>query len=121
MTPRFVSGACGVPDRSEGSSRYNFAPDNFLVIPGERIALNSTGHYDITDTLRLNVMLNFINSQSEVQLAPTPATGLPITLTPAMQTLIQTNHADLWTALQSRPEQAGPVRHGSPHQRSRHA
>ncbi|MBK6704703.1 MAG: TonB-dependent receptor [Caulobacteraceae bacterium] len=108
LTPRNVSGACGVPDRAAGSSRYNFAPDNFLVIPGERIALNSTGHYDITDTLRLNVMLNYINSQSEVQLAPTPATGLTITLTPAMQTLIQTNHADLWTALQSRPNKLAP-------------
>ncbi len=108
LTPRFVSGACGVPDRAAGSSRYNFAPDNFLVIPGERIALNSTGHYDITDTLRLNVMFNFTNSQSEVQLAPTPATGLTITLTPAMQTLIQTNHADLWTALQSRPNKLAP-------------
>jgi outer membrane receptor protein involved in Fe transport len=43
-----------------------------------------------------------------VQLAPTPATGLTITLTPAMQNLISTNHADLWTALQSRPNPLAP-------------
>jgi outer membrane receptor protein involved in Fe transport len=108
LTPRFVSGSCGVPDRAAGSSRYNFAPDNYLVIPGERIALSTTGHYDITDTLRLNIMLNFINSKSEVQLAPTPATGLTVTLTPAMQTLIQNNAPDLWTALQSRANKLAP-------------
>jgi outer membrane receptor protein involved in Fe transport len=118
LTPRFVAGACGVPDRAAGSSRYNFAPDNFLVIPGERIALSTTGHYDITDDVRLNVMINFTNSQSEVQLAPTPATGLTVTLTPAMRNLIQLgadgidatadDHDDLWTALQSRPTPYAP-------------
>ncbi|MBK6705930.1 MAG: TonB-dependent receptor [Caulobacteraceae bacterium] len=108
LTPRFVSGPCGVPDRAAGSSRYNFAPDNFLIIPSERIALSTVGHYDITDTLRLNVLINFTNSQSQGQLAPTPATGLVITLTPAMQTLISTQHADLWTALQSRPNKLAP-------------
>ncbi|MGD9980391.1 MAG: TonB-dependent receptor [Hyphomonadaceae bacterium] len=108
LTPRFTAGACGVPDRAAGSSRYNFAPDNFLVIPAERIALSTNGHYDITDDLTLNVMINFTNSQSEVQLAPTPATGLTITLTPAMQTLISTNHPDLWAALQSRANKLAP-------------
>ena len=108
LTPRFTAGACGVPDRAAGSSRYNFAPDNYLVIPGERIALSTIGHYDISDTLRLNVLFNYTNSQNEVQLAPTPATGLTVTLTPAMQTLISTNHPDLWTALQSRANKLAP-------------
>lgn len=108
LTPRFTAGACGVPDRANGSSRYNFAPDNFLIIPAERIALSTTGHYDISDTLRLNVLINFTDSKSEVQLAPTPATGLTVTLTPAMQTLISTNHPDLWTALQSRANKLAP-------------
>jgi hypothetical protein len=79
-----------------------------LIIPGDRIALSTNGHYDISDTLRLNVLINYTNSQTEVQLAPTPATGLTITLTPAMQTLISTNHADLWTALQSRANKLAP-------------
>ncbi len=108
LIPRLTAGGCAIPDRAAGSSRYNFAPDNFLVIPGERIALSTIGHYDITDTLRLNVLANFTNSQTEVQLAPTPATGLTVTLTPAMQTLISTNHADLWTALQSRANKLAP-------------
>ncbi|MGD9816610.1 MAG: TonB-dependent receptor plug domain-containing protein [Hyphomonadaceae bacterium] len=108
LTPRFVSGACGVPDRAAGSSRYNFAPDNYLILPAERISLSTSGHYDISDTLRLNVLINFTNSRTEVQLAPTPATGLTITLTPAMQTLIQANAPDLWTALQSRANKLAP-------------
>ena len=108
LIPRLTAGGCQIPDRAAGSSRYNFAPDNFLIIPGERIALSTIGHYDISDTLRLNVLFNYTNSQNEVQLAPTPATGLTVTLTPAMQTLISTNHPDLWTALQSRPNKLAP-------------
>jgi outer membrane receptor protein involved in Fe transport len=118
LTPRFVAGACGIPDRAAGSSRYNYAPDNFLVIPGERIALSTVGHYDIADDLRLNVMVNFTNSKSEVQLAPTPATNLTVTLTDNMQSLIQLgpdgidgngdDHDDLWTALQSRANPLAP-------------
>ena len=108
LEPRNISGACGVPDRAAGSSRYNYGPDNFLVIPAERIALTTNGHYDITDTVRLNLLVNFSNSRSEVQLAPTPATGLTITLTPAMQALISADHPDLWVALQSRPNALAP-------------
>ncbi len=103
LTPRAISGACAVPDRSAGSSRYNFAPDNYLVIPAERFTISTIGHYDITDDIRLRVQLNYVNSTQQVSLAPTPATGLSITLTPAMQSLISTSHPDLWAALQSRP------------------
>lgn len=108
LTPRFTAGGCGVPDRAAGSSMYNYAPDNFLIIPGERIALTTTGHYDISDTLRLNLLINYSNSRSEVQLAPTPATNLTVTLTPAMQTLISTDHPDLWAALNSRGNALAP-------------
>src|SRR5262249_18038658 len=99
LTPRNTAGACGVPDRSAGSSRYNFAPDNYLIIPAERVALTANGHYDISDSVRLNLLMNYTNSRTEVQLAPTPATGLTVTLTPAMQSLISTAHPDLWAAL----------------------
>ncbi len=102
LTPRNTSGACAVPDRAAGSSRYNFAPDNFLIIPAERFNMTTTVNYDINDNIRAKVMLNFVNSFQEVQLAPTPATGLTVTLTPAMQTLIKANAPDLWIALQSR-------------------
>lgn len=103
LTPRFASSYCRIPERGAGSSRYNYAPDNFLVIPAERATITTTGHYDISDSVRMNVMLNYTNSRTEVQLAPTPATGLTITLTDNMRTLIQANAPDLWTALQSRP------------------
>lgn len=108
LTPRNTAGFCAIPDRSIGSSRYNFAPDNYLIIPAERIALNTSGHYQINDDVRLNVLMTYVNSRTEVQLAPTPATGLTVSLTPAMQTLISTNHPDLWTALQSRTNPLAP-------------
>ena len=108
LTPRNNSGACGVPDRSAGSSRYNAAPDNLLIIPAERFNMTTTVNYDITDSIRAKVMLNFVNSTSEVQLAPTPATGLVVTLTPNMQALIKANAPDLWIALQSRPTPLAP-------------
>ncbi|MBX7249612.1 MAG: TonB-dependent receptor [Caulobacteraceae bacterium] len=102
LTPRNVAGACAVPDRSAGSSRYNFAPDNYIIIPAERFNMTTTVTYDINDNVRAKVLLNFVNSTSEVQLAPTPATSLTVTLTPAMQALIKANAPDLWIALGSR-------------------
>jgi iron complex outermembrane recepter protein len=109
LTPRNVGYPwCGIPDRSIGSSRYNYAPDNFLVIPAERVALSTTGHYDITDNLRLNVLMTYTNSRSEIQLAPTPVTGITVTLTPGMEAYINANHADLGIALDSRPVDDAP-------------
>jgi outer membrane receptor protein involved in Fe transport len=46
--------------------------------------------------------MNYTNSRTEVQLAPTPATGLTVRLTQNMRNLISTDHPDLWAALQSR-------------------
>ncbi|KQS55682.1 hypothetical protein ASG17_06335 [Brevundimonas sp. Leaf363] len=103
LTPRAVAGACAVPDRSAGSSRYNFAPDNYLIIPAERFTITTIGTYDITDDIKLRTQVSYTNSWQQVQLAPTPATGLVVTLTPAMQSLISNRHPDLWAALQSRP------------------
>jgi outer membrane receptor protein involved in Fe transport len=118
LTPRFVGGYCRIPQRSAGSSRYNYAPDNFLVIPSERIALTTNGHYDISDDVTLSVLMNYTNSRTEVQLAPTPATGLTVVLTPTMRNLIQRgvdgidgnadDHDDLWAALQTRPNAYAP-------------
>lgn len=108
LTPRFNGSYCRIPDRASGSSRYNYAPDNYLVIPGERVALTTNGHYDITDTVRLNFLMNYANSRTTIQLAPTPATGLTVTLTPNMRTLIQANAPDLWTALMTRPNPYQP-------------
>lgn len=107
LEPRNVAGACNVPDRAAGSSRYNYAPDNFLIIPAERVNFTTIGTYDFSDTLRAKVHLNYVNSTSEVQLAPTPATGLTVSMTPAMQSLITANHPDLAAALASRPNPLG--------------
>jgi len=103
LEPLNGAGACGVPDRAAGSSRYSFAPDNYLIAPAERFNLTTTATYDITDTLRAKVMLSYTNSAQEVQLAATPAVGLSVTLTPATSALIAAEHPDLWAALQSRP------------------
>jgi len=118
LTPRRNRGACGIPDRTVGSSQYNFAPDNYMVLPAERISLTTNGHYDISDDVRLNFLINYTNSRQQIQLAPTPATGLVITLTPNMRNLIQLgpdgvngnadDHDDLWAALQSRPAPYAP-------------
>ncbi|MDI1281920.1 TonB-dependent siderophore receptor [Brevundimonas sp.] len=102
-----ASNSCGVPDRAAGSSRYNYAPDNYLIIPAERVNFTTIGTYDFSDTLRAKVHLNYVNSSSEVQLAPTPATGLTVSMTPAMQALISASHPDLAAALASRPNPLG--------------
>ena len=118
LSPFLNSAACRVPDRAAGSSQYNFAPDNYLVVPAERMTFTTNGHYDVTDDVRLSVLMNYTNSRQEIQLAPTPATGLTVTLTPNMRNLIRLgadgidgngdDHDDLWTALQSRPSPYAP-------------
>lgn len=108
LTPRLVSGACFVPDRAAGSSYYNIAPENYLSLPGERIAITTSGHYDINDSVTLSLLVNYANSKTEIQLAPTPATSLSVTLTPTMRNVIQSDHPDLWDALQSRPQPYAP-------------
>jgi len=108
LTPANGSGLCAIPDRSTGSTRYNYAPDNYLVIPAERAAFTMTGHYDFNNDVRLNLMFNYANSHSEVQLAPTPATGLIVSLTPGMEAFINANHPDLGIALDSRANPNAP-------------
>lgn len=104
LTPRNASGYCSIPDRSTGSSRYNYAPDNMLIVPAERIALTASGNYEVAPNITLNFLANYTNTSTEVQLAATPATGLTITLNDTMSELIETNHPDLWAALQSRAD-----------------
>jgi outer membrane receptor protein involved in Fe transport len=105
LMPRNVNVYCAIPLRTiglHGSSRYNYAPDNYIILPAERIALTTNGHYDFGNDVRLNLLMNYTNSRTEVQLAPTPATGLTVRLTQNMRNLISTDHPDLWAALQSR-------------------
>lgn len=102
LTPFFGTGACAVPIRANGSSRYNFAPDNFIFLPAERFGVQTFVNYKITDKIDMRAMLSYVDSTAEVQLAPTPITGLSIPVSsPAVQA-----HADLVAALNSRGRDA---------------
>ena len=78
LTPRFTSGLCAFADRSTGSSRFNFNPLNFLVTPYNRWNMAVTGRYDLNDSIRLKVLANYTDSTQQVNLAPTPATGIDV-------------------------------------------
>ena len=112
-------GLCQFADRSVGSSRFNFNPLNLLITPYSRYTIATTARYDISDSIRLKVLANFVDSSQTVNLAPTPATGIitPVT-TPyvALGTLANgapcglgvSCHQDLLTALLSRPNPNAP-------------
>ena len=98
LTPSFTGNGCAVPIRANGSSRYNFAPDNFIFLPAERFGLQTFANYAITDTIDMKLMLSYVRSIAQVQLAATPVTGLSIPVSsPGVQA-----HADLVAALASR-------------------
>lgn len=107
LTPLATAGGCAVPDRAAGSSQYNYAPDNYLIIPAERFNITTIGHYDITDNVRLDTRISYSNTWQEVSLAPTPATGLTVRMTPAMSSYIAAQHPDLYAALMTRPDPMG--------------
>lgn len=102
LTPRFTSGACAISDRTGGSSRYNFAPDNYIVLPAERVNVSVFGHYDLEKDLTMNFGAIYSDSFTRVQLAPTPATGIKVAYTRALDAYLAANHPDLKTALNSR-------------------
>jgi outer membrane receptor protein involved in Fe transport len=56
----------------EGGDGYNFAPDNYLVTPSQRISLYSTGHARVGDFSRAYFEGSFVNRQSEQLLAAEP-------------------------------------------------
>jgi outer membrane receptor protein involved in Fe transport len=102
LTPRFTSGLCAFADRSVGSSRFNFNPLNYLVTPYNRLSIAATGRYDISDAIRFKIIANYTDSSQEVNLAPTPATGIVV---PFNSPLIP---ADLAAALATRPNPTAP-------------
>ena len=119
LQPRNTAGLCAFADRSVGSSRYNFNPDNYLVTPYKRWNMTVTGRYDISDAIRLKVVANHVDSTQEVNLAPTPATGLTVdpTLNPFIRLGVAGSapcgigvscHPDLLAALNSRPNPNAP-------------
>ena len=104
LTPRFAGGGrpCNYPDRTAGSSRYNYAPDNYIVLPAERYNVSVFGHYDFEKDLHINFGAIYSDSFTRVQLAPTPATDIPVEYTDALQAFLLSNHRDLYDALASR-------------------
>jgi len=113
LTPYFSSSACAVPIRANGSSRYNFAPDNFIFLPAERMGIQTFINYKLTDDIDMRVMLSYVDTTAEVQLAATPITGLSIPVSsPSIvgaDGIINTAddpHRDLSAALLSRPDPA---------------
>ncbi len=98
LSPSFAGSTvrCGIPLRSIGSSRYNFAPQNYLVTPYDRLTLTALGHYDFDEKTKLNIYTSFSNANQQVNLAPTPATGIVV---PINSPLIP---ADLAAALATR-------------------
>ena len=56
----------------EPSSRFNFAPFNYLSTPQERTNIYSQARYELTDNLSVNVTGFYGNRKSEQALAPTP-------------------------------------------------
>jgi outer membrane receptor protein involved in Fe transport len=110
LTPAFSGNACAVPIRANGSSRYNFAPDNYIFLPAERMGLNSFINYRLTDKIDMRAMITYTDTTAQVQLAATPITGLSIPVTsPAIagaDGVVGTAddpHPDLSAALNSRP------------------
>ena len=54
------------------TTRYNYAPVNYLQLPQERYTLAAFGRYDITDTVELKLKSIFTSNTVPQELAPTP-------------------------------------------------
>ncbi len=81
LTPYFSARGCAVPIRENGSSRYNYAPDNYIYLPAERWGIQTFGNYQVTDDISMKTMLSYVRSRTEIELAATPlalSTGLVI-------------------------------------------
>jgi outer membrane receptor protein involved in Fe transport len=50
--------------------RYNFAPDNYLLRPLERVQFSSLAHFDVTDAVTAYTELFYMDNRNEWQQAP---------------------------------------------------
>jgi iron complex outermembrane receptor protein len=64
--PRGWSEWAGTPDN------YNFAPDNYLLTPQERLSVFASGSLDITDNVRFKTTVTYNQRKSEQLLAAMP-------------------------------------------------
>jgi outer membrane receptor protein involved in Fe transport len=65
----------GTARRRTASDVYNFAPDNYLMVPQERYLLGGFADYEITKGVTAYTEVTFVNNRVATQLAPTPVTG----------------------------------------------
>ena len=58
-----------------GADTYNFAPDNYLITPQERISTFARGRFQITDNVAFDASITYSNRKSQQLLAAMPVTG----------------------------------------------
>ncbi|MGJ8562092.1 MAG: TonB-dependent receptor domain-containing protein [Alphaproteobacteria bacterium] len=59
-------------DSGADTTRYNYAPVNYLQLPQERYTMAAFAKYDITDTVTAKIRGIFTSNNVPVELAPTP-------------------------------------------------
>ena len=62
----------GLTNWDEPGSRYNFAPENFLLTPQERTNLYAQVNYELSDNMNFRSEVFYGNRKSDQLLAPTP-------------------------------------------------
>ncbi|MFC5371471.1 TonB-dependent receptor plug domain-containing protein [Brevundimonas faecalis] len=87
------------------SDRYDFAPVNLLQSPSERFNTALLGRYDISDRLEAFGEVFYTTTRNNIQLAPTPATGIEI---PAGNYFVQTS-PDLLNYINTRANPNAPL------------
>ncbi len=74
-SPGAYYSTAGASRRRTAADVYNFAPDNYLMVPQERYLLGGFADYEITKGVTAYTEVTFVNNRVATQLAPTPVTG----------------------------------------------
>jgi outer membrane receptor protein involved in Fe transport len=61
--------------RNSAIDQYNYAPDNYLMVPQKRWLVGGYGEYEISDAAKVFTEVTFVNNRVANELAPTPVTG----------------------------------------------
>ncbi|WP_298399959.1 TonB-dependent receptor [Sphingobium sp.] len=67
--------APGVSRPRTGADLYNYAPDNYLMVPQERYLMGGYADYEVVDGHTAYTEVTFVNNRVANELAPTPVTG----------------------------------------------
>lgn len=67
--------APGVSRRRTATDLYNFAVDNYLMVPQERYLIGGYADYEVKDGHTAYLEATFVNNRVANELAPTPVTG----------------------------------------------